>query len=75
MRELKKLFKTERRDAPMRCHYQLARRVIGACEAQLGRRLTDGQRRDLLADNTQWTTEFIRVVVDGYESNPMETRI
>lgn len=40
-----------------------ARELIAKCEADLRRKLTDGQKRDLLADNTQWTSEFIRRMV------------
>lgn len=36
---------------------------IGLCEADLGRKLSAGELRDLLIDNFQWDHEVIVVVV------------
>lgn len=40
-----------------------ARAIIARCESALRRRLSDGERRDLLADNTSWTLDDIAAVV------------
>jgi hypothetical protein len=48
----------------MREHIERATRLIEACERDLNRKLSQGERRDLLADNTPWTLEYIRKVVD-----------
>lgn len=38
---------------------QQACKLIRNCEADLGRTLEDGERRDLLMDNTHWSREQV----------------
>jgi hypothetical protein len=40
-----------------------ARQLIARCESDLRRRLSDGEKRDLLADNTEWSLPLIAAVV------------
>ena len=42
-----------------------ATRLISDAQINLGRILTDGERRDLLADNTPWSMDYIAHVVKG----------
>lgn len=46
-----------------------ARRIIGHAESSLGRVLTDGERRDLLKDNTQWRSDTVAALVDALRSD------
>lgn len=47
----------------MRWQWLMARRLIFSCEEDLGRKLTMGERRDLLKDNTNWDSDIIHDVV------------
>lgn len=38
--------------------------IITNCQKDLKRELSDGERRDLLKDNTYWTSEVIHEVVE-----------
>lgn len=40
-----------------------ARHIIAACEQDLRRILSQGERRDLLMDNTSWSSDHIAVIV------------
>jgi hypothetical protein len=40
-----------------------AKEIIEACEKDLGRALSEGERRDLLKDNTIWTSKLIEELV------------
>jgi hypothetical protein len=40
-----------------------ASRAVDACERDLRRVLSDGERRDLLCDNTRWSRPFINSIV------------
>jgi hypothetical protein len=42
---------------------RLAGDLITKCEADLNRRLSDGECRDLLKDNTAWDSDFIAALV------------
>lgn len=39
--------------------------LVHDAQRELGRTLTDGERRDLLADNTPWDTDLIRCIVEA----------
>lgn len=39
-----------------------ARHIIAACEQDLRRVLSQGERTDLLADNTSWSLDHCRVI-------------
>lgn len=43
--------------------YNTAWHIIAECEADLERCLSDGERRDLLMDNTLWSSAVIRLLV------------
>lgn len=40
-----------------------ARDLIARCQASLKRELSDGERRDLLRDNTEWEVELVAAIV------------
>lgn len=42
--------------------------LISSCEADLGRKLSRGERCDLLMDNTQWDSHYIYDLVDSIAS-------
>jgi hypothetical protein len=44
-------------------------KLIHACESDLKRELSDGERRDLLADNTHWSWEQIVAAVAAIRLN------
>lgn len=44
--------------------YARAADIVRRAERDLGE-LSDGQRRDLLADNTEWTADYIRTIVEA----------
>ena len=41
-----------------------ALRIVVAAEIDLGK-LSDGQRRDLLKDQTNWSSEYVHKIVEG----------
>lgn len=43
---------------------QQARQIITKCEAAFGRTLSDGERRDLLKDNTEWHSSVCDQIVE-----------
>lgn len=44
-----------------------ARSIISRCETDLARTLSDGERRDLLVDNTSWGRATIVAVVSALQ--------
>lgn len=55
--------------APFDIRVLLAIRIISRAEADLGP-LADGQRRDLLMDNTEWSSDDIRGFVEYIRLTP-----
>lgn len=47
-----------------------AHSIIARAEADLGR-LSDGQKRDLLMDNTEWNSDVVRAIVEVLKSDPL----
>lgn len=46
---------------------EYAKKLIAECESALGYPLSSGMKRDLLMDNTEWDSSFIRRMVDAIE--------
>lgn len=46
----------------------MANDIITRCEADLKRKLSDGEKRDLLMDNTSWTSRRVWDVVEVLKS-------
>lgn len=44
-------------------HIEIGRKLIIACERDLDRKLTTGERRDLCMDNTDWSYSECEAVV------------
>lgn len=42
---------------------EFATKLVTDCQRDLRRELTNGERRDLLSDNTDWETDYIRSIV------------
>ena len=42
-----------------------AMHIIAMCERDLKYKLSDGEKRDLLKDNTRWSSEYVSRVVDA----------
>jgi len=40
-----------------------ATRLVTNCQRDLRRELSNGERRDLLCDNTEWSSDYIRAIV------------
>lgn len=51
------------------CRVRHARVIVDRCEQALRRSLTSGEKRDLLADRTDWPLVSIRNVVATLEDN------
>jgi hypothetical protein len=63
VRELQKMFELPKGNGPQNFHLRLACRLIERAEKDLRHKLTDGERRDLLMDNTEWDSAFVAQVV------------
>lgn len=46
-----------------------AKRLIADCQNDLGRKLSAGECRDLLMDNTDWDSGFIATMVDAIQND------
>jgi len=50
--------------SPRPADAECAQRLLRDCEIDLNRKLTMGERRDLLADNTPWSMDYIALVAE-----------
>lgn len=46
-------------------YFETARDLIAKAEKDLNRELSNGERRNLLADNTEWSSQTIRAMVNN----------
>jgi len=54
--------------------FVIAGRIVRDCELALKRRLSEGERRDLLCDNTNWSRERINAAADAMRPLPPPAR-
>lgn len=46
-----------------------AQEIVNKCQSDLSRELSNGERRDLLTDNTKWNSLYIRRIVGELRDN------
>jgi hypothetical protein len=52
--------------------YKRAISIVNDCERDLKRRLSNGERRDLLKDNTPWPSDLITMFVERMVMDAIE---